>query len=132
MKKNALAMLCTALVLSANSVTIMPAFAEDVKSGEWYQLNWTLENHVLTVSGNDAIHMNGFPEWSEYKDDIYEIVLNEGVTGAEGHVLADYPNLEKITLPSTFTKLGNYALSDNPNLTKINGLEYVETFNQHC
>ncbi|MDE6657279.1 MAG: leucine-rich repeat protein [Oscillospiraceae bacterium] len=138
MKKNTLAMLFSALVVSANSANILPAFAEDVKTGEYDNLNWTLENHVLTVSGNGRIdttiglHHSYLPSWNDYKDDIYEIVLEEGITGADEYALANYPNLEKITIPSTFTELDPYVLYNNPNLTEINGLEYIEIFNYRC
>ncbi|MDE5792052.1 MAG: leucine-rich repeat domain-containing protein, partial [Oscillospiraceae bacterium] len=138
MKKNTLAMLFSALVVSANSANILPAFAEDVKTGEYDNLNWTLENHVLTVSGNGRIdttiglHHSYLPSWNDYKDDIYEIVLEEGITGADEYALANYPNLEKITIPSTFTELDPYVLYNNPNLTEINGLDYIEIFNYRC
>ncbi|MBD5143658.1 MAG: leucine-rich repeat protein [Ruminococcus sp.] len=141
MKKNVLAMLCAALVLSANCANYenhMLAFAEDVKSGEWGKVNWTLEDHVLTVSGNGDIytiigwHGSTLPSWNDYKDDIYEIILEEGITGADESAFANYPNLEKITIPSTFTELADCVLCNNPKLTEINGLEYIETFNWHC
>lgn len=135
MKKNFFAMMLSALLISAHS---MPAFAEDSISGEWGDLSWTLTNHVLTVSGNGWIQTDisfsdfDFPEWHKYSEDIYEIILEEGVIGADAYGLAYYPNLEQITLPSTFTELEPYVLSYNPKLAEINGIEYIEVFNYRC
>lgn len=135
-KRKLFAAVLSAWILSANSC--ITAFAEETYSGEWGLLDWTLENHVLTISGEGKIyssfgwHDSNIPEWDDYRDEIMEIVMEEGVTGVESYVFADYPHLRKITLPEGFTSLGVRALADNPELTEINGLENVQEFNYQC
>ncbi len=133
------AVLAAASILT-NSASLS-AFAESV-SGNWNGLDWEIHNHVLTISGTGAIHcctwtfpdddMLEIPEWFDYAQDIQEIVIQNGVTGAEEHALSGFPNLEKITLPESFTFLDPNALSDNPNLAEISGLENVEQFGFQC
>ena len=126
----------SALILCANSC--VTAFAEEFHSGNWYGLDWTLENHVLTISGEGEIytslgmHHDFLPEWNDYNEEIQEIVIQEGVTGADEYALTEYPNLKKITLPESFVSLGVHALADNPQLVEINGLEYVQEFDYRC
>ena len=139
MRKQILALGLAALLLTPMSVRAEEKIA---LSGTYQGLEWKLKHHLLTISGTGEIQCKPsiFPDdnsvdtlnWQPYEKDVYEIVIGEGVTGAQNFALAEYPNLQKITLPSTFKSLSAYALSDNPALTEINGLEYVTDFNFHC
>ena len=132
-----------ALTVAAISLSNLMAFAEDsgnpeVISGTWCDLNYEIRDHVLTVSGKGKIYTDvwfadfDLPEWDVYSEDIYEIILEEGVTGAEDFAFSYYPNLEKITIPSSFTALAPFVFYDDPKLTEINGLEHIQEFNFHC
>lgn len=120
----------------------LPASAaeDDVPSGTWYGLDWTLQDHVLTVSGNGSVVVNlGFfhdpdeyPDWNTYADEIYEVVFDEGVTGVEDNAFRDYKQLRRVTLPSTFTHLCPYAFYGDEALTEIVGLEHVTEFDFRC
>ena len=140
-RKKLSALLAVFAILGTNS-GITAFSAEEAVSGNWHGLDWSLENHILTISGNQEIYcctdtfpdddMLAIPDWKEYSDEIYEIVIEEGVTGAEEHALAEYPNLKKITLPESFVFLAPWALADNPELTEISGLEHVKELNYRC
>ncbi|MDE5769383.1 MAG: leucine-rich repeat protein [Oscillospiraceae bacterium] len=138
-----------ALAVSALSFSNMIAFAEnsensgspknpEVISGTWGDLDYTIRDHVLTVSGEGEIFTDvwfadcNLPEWNVYAEDIYEIVLEEGITGTGDYAFSHYPNLEKITIPSSFTVLAPYVFYDDPKLTEINGLEHIQEFNFRC
>lgn len=124
--------LVTALLLPA-----VPVCAEETPSGSWHGLNWSLDGHVLTLSGTGTIetpmHTDpDSPAWKPYAGDIYEIVIGEGITGAQMYALSGYPRLERLTLPSTFTDLAPYALYQNTGLADIAGLEYVTDYSFSC
>ncbi|MDE5753080.1 MAG: leucine-rich repeat protein [Oscillospiraceae bacterium] len=132
-----------ALAVAAISLSNLVAFAEDsgnpeVISGTWCDLDYEIRDHVLTVSGEGEIFTDvwfadyDLPEWDVYSEDIYEIVLEEGITGTGDYTFSHYPNLEKITIPSSFTVLAPYVFYDDPKLTEINGLEHIQEFNFHC
>lgn len=130
----------TALLCLCGSMPVMAEESAPI-TGTYEGLDWTLEDHVLIVNGDTNIYAydDGFdgdgdrhPDWEVYSEDIYEIIIEEGVTGADAYALSGYPNLTKLTLPSTFAYLEPYALYDNPQLSEINGLEYVTEFNFEC
>lgn len=138
MKKIAVCSLAALLLFSS-----LPVCAEEndaALSGTWYGLDWTLENHVLTVSGTgDVVTESGgfndsftYPDWSTHADEIYEVVLKEGITGIEESAFAGYDHLRKITIPSTLTKLLPYAFYQDGELSEIVGLEHVTNFNFCC
>ncbi|MDE5769384.1 MAG: leucine-rich repeat protein [Oscillospiraceae bacterium] len=138
-----------ALAISALSFSNLIAFAEnsensgnpensEIISGTWCDLNYEIRDHVLTVSGEGEIFTDvwfadyDLPEWDVYAEDIYEIILEEGITGAGDYAFSHYPNLEKITIPSSFTVLAPYVFYDDLKLTEINGLEHIQEFNFRC
>lgn len=118
------------------------AAEETAPSGTFHSIGWVLEDHVLTLTGSGCIPSgadplllpNGTedPAWKPYAEEIRTIVVSTGITGADTHALAGFPNLEHIILPSTFTTLAPFALQNNSLLTKIDGLEYVTDFNFNC
>ena len=90
---------------------------------------WTLEEHVLTITGSGMLDA---AEWSPYVDEIYEIRIGEGITGAESRMLSGYPNLQRVELPPGFSVLEPYALADDPQLMEIEGLSHVTSFHYRC
>ena len=130
-------MLAAALLLPT-----LPVHAEGALSGTCHGLEWKLTDHVLTISGTGVICCNPstftdddaaeYPEWRNYAEDIYEIVIVEGVTGVQDQALAGYPHLQKLTLPSTFRSLAPYALSNDSKLIEIVGLENVTDYQFGC
>lgn len=122
----------------------LPVLAEEspaARSGTDHTLTWELADHVLTIRGSGAIQCEAsgcdddagdYPAWHPYAAEITAIRIEEGVTGAEAYALADYPNLQSISLPSTFTCLEPYALYGDAQLSEIQGIESVTEWNFDC
>ena len=95
-------------------------------------LTWELNNGVLEVTGTGTFFeysYNNIP-WKTYTRYIEEVIIGEGVTNVGAHVFQDCRNLTKVTLPSTLTRIEEYAF----NLTAINeikipsGVNYIGTY----
>ena len=107
------------------------------KCGE--NLEWTFdtETGILTVSGTGAMY-DDISEWdgwtySEYANDIKEVVFAEGVTAIGNKAFGDYdfvdtryPNLTKVTFPSTLKSIGSYAFGNDKALTTIGDISNLD------
>ena len=110
----------------------MPAFraraAADC-SGTYGAFSWTLEEGVLTVSG-EGILPNYYPSnndegWRPYQDEITELILEEGVTGTGFMAFSECTALERVSLPESLTVLGRYSFWNCTALEKIEIPEQV-------
>ncbi|MBR3053931.1 MAG: hypothetical protein IKG59_07400, partial [Firmicutes bacterium] len=70
-------------------VTLMPGLAQTVWADEIAGgsigdgLTWSLDSDgVMTISGNGALpdYKNSQPEWYSYRESIYKVVLEPGIT----------------------------------------------------
>jgi hypothetical protein len=114
-------------------VNAMPVCAEEpVLSGTCQGLDWVLEDQILTITGTGTLPSPDDSAWNAHADSICEIVIGEGITGADAYALAEYPALQRLTLPSTFTSLAPYALQNDGKLEEIVGLDYVTEFSFDC
>lgn len=90
------------------------------KCGE--NVTWTFDEKtgVLTISGQGPMYevseYSDASAWEYYKhkDDVKEVVINDGVTEIGNYAFGstyrtEYPNLTKVTLPKTLTKIGKAA-----------------------
>ena len=90
------------------------------KCGE--NVTWTFDEKtgVLTISGQGPMYevseYSDASAWEYYKhkDDVKEVVINDGVTEIGNYAFGssnrtEYPNLTKVTLPKTLTKIGKTA-----------------------
>ncbi|MDR0506929.1 MAG: leucine-rich repeat protein [Dysgonamonadaceae bacterium] len=115
MRKNLFLLLV--LLLSAANL-----FAENGKVGS---LNWTLENGTLTISGTGAIPDDdsrsalGAMPWKPYNEQIFQLILEEGVTGIGTRNFHSCYNLNFVSLPGSLTYIGLYAFRYCGNLTSI-------------
>ena len=69
-----------------------------------YQLTWTFENNVLTISGTGAMtnySIEAQRPWHTFCDDIVEVRVEEGVTSLGTYAFYNCINLERISLPTT-------------------------------
>ncbi len=115
----------------------MTASASEVAKGECGDLTWTLDSEgVLTLSGEGEMATPDFdlknpsaglvssevydtclvdyPDvytYQKYKNDIKEVVIEEGVTTIGFAAFYKMPNLETVTLPSTITGFVTVARS---------------------
>lgn len=102
----ALVMLSTALPLCMRAVVAKGTCGENV--------DWTLQNGVLTISGSGP--MTEFTAWSpapwkEYKDEIVSVVVEDGVTGISDYSFQTCLNLTEVTLPDSLTRIGQSAFT---------------------
>ena len=95
-------------------------------------LTWELNNGVLEVTGTGTFFeysYNNIP-WKTYTRYIEEVIIGEGVTNVGAHVFQDCRNLTKVTLPSTLTRIEEYAFYFTAiNEIKIpSGVNYIGTY----
>lgn len=76
---------------------------------------WTLDNGVLTISGEGSATS---APWASYSDSITKIVFESGVTSMKGFCIHGYKALTSVSIPSTMYNLGT-NLYDCPKLTTI-------------
>ena len=86
-------------------------------------LTWELTQHqheydtfyTLTISGTGAIwdyggYMNPAP-WNSYAEQIYEVVIENGVTSIGDNAFDGCSGLTSVTIPASVTSIGNYAFN---------------------
>ena len=90
-------------------------------------LTWTLYNNgELTISGTGAMTEfasqytwdHGAP-WLSYKDYVFEVTVDDGVTSIGSYAFYGYTNLESVALPGSVTSIGKNAFYDCTGLTDI-------------
>ena len=128
MKLKRILSLLAAAAMAVTAVTgAMTASASEVAKGECGDLTWTLDSDgVLTLSGEGKMATPEIPKLSEdfpagdysdvysykeYKEDIKEVVIQEGVTSVGFSAFYQFPNIETVVLPSTITEFSS-ARSD--------------------
>ena len=107
------------------------AGAETVRSGEWGDLSWTLDDAgLLTISGSGPI--NPIEElltdaWMKYRDDVKTVKIENGVTGIGRNAFLGCQNMTGIAIPGSVKSIGGYAFSSCNSLTDITIPEGVTT-----
>lgn len=87
-------------------------------------LNWSLLDGVLTISkvSGEGIMTNysdkGAP-WYPYRKPISKIIVEEGVTEVGKYAFQDIPGTLYAYLPSTLTRLEDYAFKNSSNLAYV-------------
>ena len=119
MKKTLSIILAILMIVS----TVPMAFAAGGNFGTNNALSWSYSSGTLTISGQGAMPEYGSsydtPWWNSYRNDIKNIVVNEGVTNVGANALSYFPNLTSVSLSSTVTSLSSGALAGNTALTEI-------------
>lgn len=84
-------------------------------------LSWSLEDGVLTVSGEGAMKNFGYGNspWHSLKDSITAVVIGEGVTTLGKYAFHDSANLETVMIPSTLEFVGERAFQNCTSIVKI-------------
>jgi len=86
-------------------------------------LTWTLDSEgTLTISGTGD--MTGSP-WDPYSEDIYKVIIKNGVTSIGNYAFEYCESLESITIPASVTSIGEGAFRYCSNLVSINLPESV-------
>ena len=103
----------------ANIVELEP---ETIGGSCGENVNWTLEDGVLTISGNGAMDDYTWPKsspWTEYKSEIKTVVIEDGVTSIGGEAFVGCTELTSIEIPNSVTSIANYAFYDCTALTAV-------------
>ena len=128
-----------ALPKATKSVTYTAVFTESTEarivSGTVGTITWSLDRYtgVLTVSGTGATpdwtgDVKG--EWHEYASEIYEVIVEEGVTTLGTFAFSRLANLTKVTLPEGLTTVKADAFSYNGNLKTLVLPSTIKTIGQ--
>ncbi len=113
---------------ATKSVTYTAVFEESTEArvveGSVGTIAWKLDRltGILTVSGTGSTpDWTGTAkgEWHAYASEIYEVVVEEGITVIGTFAFSSLPNLDKITLPNGVTTLSADAFSYNANLKTL-------------
>ena len=138
MRKKILSILLAAcLIFSLLPVSAMADTAESGSCG--YNLTWTLENGVLTISGTGKMDRYGYnskPDgsgvtsapWGEYYEAIERVVIENGVTSIGYYAFSGCTSLASIVIPDSVELIGNDAFSGCSSLETVtlgNGLKTI-------
>ena len=80
------------------------------------KVNWMLDGNTLYISGTGDIadyEESNSKLWSDYKDNISNAIIGEGITAIGKQNFYDYNGLESVVLPSTLEKIGDQGLYVN-------------------
>ena len=96
-------------------------------------VTWTLENRVLTISGNGKMmsdRASGYP-WYQDRDNIREVVIEEGVTSIGAGAFDSYPILRTVQIADSVKEIGESAFSSCGKLENLdlgNGVETIGAY----
>ncbi|MCI8559638.1 MAG: leucine-rich repeat protein [Dorea sp.] len=116
MRKKILAMLFAIGLL----FTMLPTVAQAEESG-WcgMDVQWTLSEGVLTITGTGDMSITGSNPWGKYYDSIETINIASGVTSIEESAFSGCSRLKNVTLPEGMVKIGRAAFTGCSGLTSL-------------
>ncbi len=98
-------------------------------SGTTGACTWTLEDGVLTISGEGA--MGDYGEKSPWQNaTVNEVIIEEGVTKIGIRAFRRCADITSVTVPSTVTEIGSWAFYDCTSLGGIDISGNVEIINE--
>lgn len=138
MKKPLKILLKTALIVMAMFCLATFAFADGEIAGADFNdgtMHWIISTDgVLTISGTGDTpdYGNGAnAPWYAYRNQIYSVVVEEGITGLGYAAFSDLSNVTTIDLPTSLTKLGAYCFYNCSNLENIDLPEGVQKLEEY-
>ena len=99
-------------------------------------LNWVLEDNVLTISGtgemtdwtsNDSSSSEAAP-WRSERNNIKEIVIEDGVTSIGAYAFSKCQSLKKIVIPPSVCKIADKAFFDTTQKKNV----YISDLSMWC
>ena len=120
MKTKRIISLLASLAMMVTAVTGAMSVSAETDSGDCGEVKWSFDSSTgkLTISGEGKMATPEIPEssvsfpagdysdiysYKEYKEDIKEVVIEEGVTSIGFCAFYQFPNLETVVLPSSIT-----------------------------
>ena len=118
--------LCTCLFLTG--LTRKTSAADVIASGRCGEnMIWVLESDgTLVISGKGEMMYCSDDLWEEYRKDITQVVLEEGVTSIDDYAFRYCTNLSSVTIPASIKHIDYEAFSGCSSLESITIPEGVE------
>ncbi|MCD7853287.1 MAG: leucine-rich repeat protein [Oscillospiraceae bacterium] len=92
-------------------------------------LTWTLEDDVLTISGEGEMEdYDPFAPWYWQCSSITTVVIEDGITSIGNYAFFGFSSLESVTIPDSVTSIGFEAFYYCSNLTSVTigrGVTYI-------
>jgi hypothetical protein len=103
------------------AMILLPA-AVFAQSGSAGDLTWSLSDGTLTISGTGEMPDYGenSPPWTNYRESITTVIIEEGVTSIGSFAFQMYESLVSITIPNGVTNIGESAFSNDIKLASVN------------
>lgn len=100
------------LALVAGAVPAAQADGESGNMGD--NLSWSLSAGVLTITGSgemaDISELERAP-WHEFREEIYQVVLPEGLTSIGNMAFYECGKLQSVVIPNSVTRIGSFAFA---------------------
>ena len=105
----------TTWALTEDGVLTFTPSGEKLENGETNLKNYWKVNGVLTLP------------WSDYADQIQEVVIEDGIHDIGQMAFYELPNLKRVTLGADVTEIRNYAFKNCASLVSINleGVDFI-------
>lgn len=110
-----------ALVLVIGAAPTALAEGESGSIGD--KLSWSLSGGTLTITGKGAmanISETGRAPWYEVRNEIYQVVLPEGLTSIGDMAFYECSKLQSVVIPSSVTRIGKFAFAYCSDLKILN------------
>ena len=115
---------CAVSVCAKSEVTYI--FEEAVENND---IHYSFDNGILTVSGRGCVD-DGYDSVCK-KEEIKEVVINDGVTAIANYVFMGCTKLEKVSIPQTVSGIG-YGVFRESNLREITIPSSVKSLGSYC
>lgn len=115
-------LLAVVLCLDILSLGVCPAFAAEASGTCGANVQWSLQNGKLTVSGQGSManySKNDPAPWHDLRQQIQSVSIAAGVTTVGSEAFYDCDNLVVVTLPDSVTKIGRYAFAQCEKLVQV-------------
>ena len=110
------------LCLTLYCCLVPAAHAEEVASGEWGDLHWTLDDAgLLTISGEGEMNAlyNSTDAWRAYQNQIVEVVIMPGVKNIGYNAFLGCARLTNVTIPEGVTSISSNAFNGCRKLANV-------------
>lgn len=82
-------------------------------------VSWTLSEGTLTISGTGEMSDDGNLSYSIYKDNVTNVVIEEGVSHVGRYAFQNFTNLQSLSLAEGVVSIGQYAFNNCQGLEEV-------------
>ena len=120
MKKLLSIILAIVLLFSTMPLGVFSITANASTSGTTGDCTWSLDNDVLTISGNGSMADYGYNSGLPWGTNIRKVLIENGVTSIGNYAFKNCASLTSVTIPNSVTSIGVSAFSSCGLLANIN------------